>query len=214
MPGARRAATHAVHAATVLLVGGLAVITFDLVDIGDLLDRSELPRGLSAARARAAQLWTLHAAERPIDVFSPPGTDDERTIVRYLHECTAPGDRIWEPTGNFATAFYADRGVVQHMFWYGGFRHAPAQQEQTLRWLEHERVPLLVIRGDADPLNVFRAHPLIRDYVRKTYVDVTSARARSPRYTGGRPLSVFAHRDLKPVRTYERLDLPCFAPTS
>lgn len=200
------------RASITAVVGTVMLLAASIADAGGILSSTELPRGTAAAARRAAQLWQLHTAAAPLAVFSPPGTHDDRTIVRYLHECTVAGDRIWETTGNFATGYYADRGVVQQMFWYGGFRREPEQEAQTLAWLADQRVPLLVARGFEVPLDVFKRHPRILAYVREHYRDVTSSLARSPEHANGRAVAVFARRDLVPLRTYEPLDLPCFAP--
>jgi hypothetical protein len=218
VPMVGRSLSVGAHAVAGLLAAVVCLTGLDAADAGDLLDRSELKGGPSAASRRAAQLWRLHTAPSPIDVFSPPGTvddsppgrADERTIVRYLYECTAPGDRIWEPTSNFAMPYYADRGMVQHQWWSSGFRRERAQQEQTLSWLERQRVPIVIVAGPQSSADVFRSHPLIYAYVRANYVLVTSA--VSGVYTDGRSLEVLVRRDRRPVRVYEGLDLPCFTP--
>ena len=197
--------------AVVLVVALVGLLSADAVHVGDLFEKTELADGVVGARAKANRLWAAHTAARPIDVFAPEGTASDRTVVRYLQVCTAPTDRIWEPTGNFATPYYADRGIVEHLFWYAGFRASEAEQQQTLRWVEARRVPLVIIRQVGQARDVFSGHPLIQAYVRDHYVDITSERARSAEFTGGRPLTLLARRDLMPTGRFEPLDLPCFA---
>lgn len=206
-----RLARPVLRVAVALVVAMVALLGADAVHAGDLLTGSEVLNGGAAIRSRAARLWTAHVAAPPLDVFAPEGAENDRTFVRYLQACTRPADRIWEPTGNFATPYYADRGVVQHLFWYTGFRSSDAEQRQTLRWLETQRVPLVLIRQVGSARDVFAGHPLIRDYIRDRYVDVTSPRARSDVFTEGRPLTILSRRDLVPTGRYEMLDLPCFA---
>jgi hypothetical protein len=198
-------------AAVAIVVAMVALLGADVVRASDLLAGSEVLGGGAAVRVHAARLWAAHTAARPIDVFAPEGRESDRTVVRYLQACTRPADHIWEPTGNFATPYYADRGVVEHLFWYAGFRSSDAEQQQTLRWLETQRVPLVIIRQIGQAKDVFAGHPLIRAYVRDRYVDVTSSRARSHVFTEGRPLTILARRDLVPSGRYAMLDLPCFA---
>ncbi len=212
IPVVSRSLTAAAHVVAAALVAVVCLTGWDAAAAGDLLDRSELKGGPFAAAGRAAQLWRFHTTRPPIDVFSPPGTADERTLVRYLYECTEPDDRIWEPTSNFATPYYADRGVVEHQWWSSDFRREPAQQEQTLRWLEQQQVPIVITVGTGNAAKVFRSHPLIRAYLQAHYVDVTSAASKASVYTEGRSLEVLVRRDRQPVRVYEGLDLPCFTP--
>ncbi len=209
--GVPRVLLTAMRTAVVLTVVMVGLLGADAVHAGDLFEKTELVDGVSAGRAKAAKLWAAHTAARPIDVFSPDGAQSDRTIVRYLRECTRPADRIWEPTGNFATPYYADRGIVEHLFWYAGFRASEAEQQQTLHWVQARRVPLVIVRTVGQPRDVFASHPLVQAYVRDHYVDVTSERARSSAFTGGRPLALLARRDLVPSGRYEPLDLPCFA---
>ncbi|MBM3778555.1 MAG: hypothetical protein FJW23_09995 [Acidimicrobiia bacterium] len=203
--------TPLLRGAAVVLVAVVSLTGLDAARAGDLLDESELFEGSGAVRARTARLWSAHTANRPIDVFAPVGARDDRTIVRYLRECTEASDRIWEPTGNFATPFYADRGVVQHLFWYAGFRSGATPERESLAWIERHRVPLIVIRPVGSQTDVFGRHPVVQAWIREHYHDVTSVRARDDLFTEGRPLAVLARNGLQPVRTFEPLDLPCFA---
>ncbi|MEQ1896675.1 MAG: hypothetical protein ABL971_04715 [Vicinamibacterales bacterium] len=209
--GVPRAVLTVLRTAVVVTVVMVGLLGVDAVHAGDLFEKTEFVDGAAGARAKATRLWTAHTAARPIDVFAPEGTESDRVVVRYLQVCTRPTDRIWEPTGNFATPYYADRGIVEHLFWYAGFRASEAEQRQTLRWVQARRVPLVIVRTVGQPRDVFAGHPIIQAYVRDHYVDVTSERARSSAFTGGRPLTLLARRDLVPTGQFEPLDLPCFA---
>ncbi len=210
---AMRGASRLAPVAAAVLVAVVCLVAWDAAVADDLLGRSELKEGPSAAAGRAAQLWRFHTARPPIDVFAPPGVVDERTVVRYLYECTEPGERIWEPTSNFAMPYYAERGMVEHQFWYAHFRRAPEQQEQTLRWLDRQRVPIVITVGAGGSALIFRSYPRILAYLRAHYVNVTSEASNAFVYTEGRPLEVLARRDRPPVRIYAGLELPCFTPT-
>lgn len=212
LPVASRGLSWAASIAAAALVAVVCLTAWDVAEANDLLRRSELKEGPAAAARRAAELWRYHTTRPPIDVFSPPGTTTERTLVRYLHECTEPDDRIWEPTSNFATPYYADRGVVEHQWWSSNFRRQPEQQEQTLRWLQRQQVPIVITVGTGSAAEVFRSHHLIYAYLQREYVDVTSEAARASVYTEGRSLEVLVRRDRRPVRLYEGLELPCFTP--
>lgn len=212
VPMASRSLALGGQAVSAALVAVVFLTGWDAAAVDDLLNRSELRDGPSATGRHVAQLWRFHTTYPPIDAFSPPGTTDDRTLVRYLYECTEPSDRIWEPTSNFATSYYADRGVVEHQWWSSDFRRDSAQQDQTLRWLEGRHVPIMIIVGTGDSAKVFRSHPLIYEYVQTHYVNATSAASRASIYTGGRTLEVLVRRDRPPVRVYEGLDLPCFTP--
>jgi hypothetical protein len=212
IPVVGRGLSRAASVVAAALIAAVCLTTWDVAHADDLLKRSDVTGGAVAAAQRAAQLWRSHTTRPPIDVFSPPGTASERTLVRYLYECTEPGDRIWEPTSNFATPYYADRGVVEHQWWSSNFRRQPEQQAQTLRWLQHQEVPIVITVGTGSAAEVFRSHPLIYEYLQAEYVNVTSETAKASVYTEGRSLEVLVRRDRKPVRLYEQLDLPCFAP--
>jgi len=210
-PAAHGAVRFMPRVAATLLLAVTVLGAGDAVHAMDSLAGTGVLDGLPAARAQAVMLWDAHTATRPLDVFAPSGERSDRTIVRYLNACTRPTDRIWEPTGNFATAYYADRGVVEHMWWYAGFRAGRAQELRTLQWLATQRVPLVVIRSVGQFRDVFADYPLIGSYVREHYADVTSRLASEDVFREGRPLVVLARRDLAPSGRYEALDLPCYA---
>jgi hypothetical protein len=130
-------------------------------------------------------------ASPPIDGFAPSeevfaldpvrwnegDTDAVRVLLRYLHDCTAPGDRVFV-TGQtpFQVGYYVDRPVAGgHVFWHDRWRSDPAGERRSLELLQRQSVPFAY--STHDPVfEDLRSYPLILGYMRARYVELPGSR--------------------------------------
>ena len=122
-----------------------------------------------------------------------------RQIVRYARACTEPTDRIlvtW-----FAPQIYfgSNRRFAGNQWVYINYRNSAQQQEEVLRLMGGQAVPLVVAREN-DPM--FAGFwPLLAAYVEREYRQVGSL--------GG--MTIYADRGRAPTGADTVTGLPCFA---
>lgn len=126
-------------------------------------------------------------ASPPIDGYFPPevvrrydgatwqnldADEKARLRIRYVHDCTRPGDRVLV-TGStpYHVAYYDDRPIAGgHLFWHHGWRSDPAHEMQSLALLKSQSVPFAF--STSDPvLEDFKRYPTIHEYLLKHYVE-------------------------------------------
>ena len=166
---------------------------------------------LATLRKRASDLLDAYTTVPPIDVYAPPGAQDDRVLVRYFRECTNPDDAIWELGGNFAWPYYAERRVVQHPYWFVGFKRTDEDQARTLAWVRDHPAPLVFVKDGLRPLEWLELYPQVHAYVAERYRDASTPALRDLYASDGhRPVWILVDRTRTPTRTFERLGLPCF----
>ncbi|MBI4486221.1 MAG: hypothetical protein HY655_09445 [Acidobacteria bacterium] len=148
-------------------------------------------------------------ASPPIDGFAPReevfaldrlrwnerDVDAVRLLLRYIHDCTAPGDRVLV-TGQtpFQVGYYVERPIAGgHLFWHEGFRSDPVREQQSLELLQRQSVPFAYSTHDP-VLEDLKRYPRILAYFRQHYVELEGSRGlvlvdtrRQPRGTFGAP---------------------------
>ena len=160
---------------------------------------------------RVSDLMAAYMTAPPVDTYAPPGIGDDRILIRYFYECTAPGDAIWELGGNFAWPYYAERTVVQHPFWFIGFKSTPADQARTLAWVAAHPVPLIFAKDGTRPLQWLEGYSEVHRYAEGRFQDVTTPAVKQLYANdNNRGVWILADRTLTPTRTFEPLGLPCF----
>lgn len=166
---------------------------------------------LSTLGTRVGELLTAYNTVPPIEVYAPLEAQDDRILIRYFRECTNPDDAIWELGGNFAWPYYAERRVVQHPYWFVGFKRTDADQSRTLSWVRNHPAPLVFVKDGARPLEWLERYPRVHAYVAERYRDVSTPELRELyAMDNHRPVWILADRTRTPTRTFERLGLPCF----
>jgi hypothetical protein len=129
---------------------------------------------------------------------SPPVLDTP--WFRYLHDCTAPGDRLIV-TGStpFDVTYYAQRPMAGgHQLWHRGWRSDPAHEAESLALLSRQRVPFAF--STSDPvLDDFRQYPRIREYLVNNFSEVDGYDGR-----------LLVNTTLQPVRGFGPMSLRCF----
>ena len=119
---------------------------------------------------------------------------------RYLHDCTAPGDRLLV-TGMtpFQVSYYAQRPIAGgHLYWRSGWRSGPVYEEQSLSLLQRQSVPIAVSTRK-HVLDDFRRYPKIHEYLVKNYVEVEGSDGK---------ILVDARR--RPTGRFGPMGFPCF----
>jgi hypothetical protein len=126
--------------------------------------------------------------------------DRGHVTTRYLHDCTAEGDRILV-TGStpYHIAYYANRRIAGgHLFWHHSWRNDPVRERHSLDLIRQQSVPLVLSTSDA-AFDDFMRYPAIHAYLEAHYVALDG--------TGGR---VLVDTRRQPIGTYEHLGFPCF----
>lgn len=164
--------------------------------------------------ARVPDTFTQLLASPPIDGFAP--LDEvlsfDRTnwnaqevhavqvLMRYVHDCTAPGDRVLV-TGQtpFQVGYYVNRPIAGgHLFWHDGWRADPMREQQSLELLQRQSVPFAY--STHDPVfDDLEAYPRIHEHFRKHYLELDGSRGR---------VLVDARR--RPTGAFSTLGFPCF----
>ena len=102
-------------------------------------------------------------------VASPP--DRGNASLRYLRECTAPGDHVLVTGGTpLDVSYYAQRPIAGGQInWHYGWRSDAAHETKSLELLQRQSVPIAF--STEDPvLDNFKSYPHIRAYLAKYYV--------------------------------------------
>jgi hypothetical protein len=128
-----------------------------------------------------------------------------RSLASYVHDCTAPTDRLlvtW-----FAPEFYyySERGFAGgQLFWFDRYHDSPADQARTLQILRGQSVPVIIDRTERT--HSLRAFERVEAYVRENYYLAAEGSF------GDRDVTyrVLVHNQAIPVGTDRQLPLPCF----
>jgi hypothetical protein len=142
----------------------------------------------NAARAADRQMWDTGRVRKA------------RVLTRYMHDCTATGDRLLV-TGStpYHVNYYANRSVAGgHVFWHYGYLSDPVRQQELLALLRQQSVPFAFSTHDP-VLEDLKRYPMIREYMLEHYVELEG--------TDGLVL-VDSRRE--PTSQFGRLGFPCF----
>lgn len=120
--------------------------------------------------------------------------------LRYVYECTLPGDRLFI-TGltPYQVGYLAQRSIAGgHLFWHHRWRTELDAQRQQLSLLQRQAVPFAV--STSDPVfDDLEAYPLVLEYMKRHYVEVPG--------TAG---LLLVDRRRTPTRQWGAHRLPCF----
>jgi len=147
------------------------------------------------------RLPTRDAQRYSQDVWNSGDPSDKGDfMLRYIHDCLAPGDRVLV-TGStpYHVGYYLRRPIAGgHLFWHHRWRADPVREAQSLALLERQSVPFAFSTHDP-VLDDFRPYPKIREYLSRHYVELEGS---------GGLLLVDSRRH--PTGRYGALGLPCF----
>lgn len=126
--------------------------------------------------------------------------DAVRILLRYIHDCTAPGDRVLV-TGQtpFQVGYYVGRAVAGgHVFWHDRWRSDPVHERQSLELLQRRSVPFAY--STHDPVfDDLKAYPRIHEYLKRHYVELEGSRGL-----------VLVDSRRRPTGVFGRFGFPCF----
>ena len=121
-------------------------------------------------------------------------------LLRYMHDCTAAGDRVLVSGQTpYHISYLIDRPVAGgHLFWHHRWRSDPAREAELMALLERQSVPFAF--STSDPvLNDLQFYPNIRAYFETHYAELPGSR---------RLLLVDQRR--RPTGTFGPYGFPCF----
>jgi hypothetical protein len=203
-PSSRRAVVWT--AALIVLV-----LTLQALDttgsVWNELDTTGLRDSVKKVGRRVAAVTSDLGGLPPSGVVPP---DAEPNVVEYLRLCTAPTDRVLVVADSPEILALAGRAFAGgHPTFRPGFYRLERDQRDTLKRLQHESVPVVVL-GDADAYNTHFVpqFTLIHEYVMATY-----ERAGELPAPAGPPVQVFTRRGWSTPQHYRTTELPCFSPT-
>jgi hypothetical protein len=134
------------------------------------------------------------------DNWNARDVDSVRVLLRYVHDCTADGDRVLV-TGQtpFQVGYYANRSIAGgHLFWHDGWRSDPSGERQWLELLQRQSVPFAY--STHDPVfDDLKRYPRIHAFLRMHYVELEGSRGL---------VLVDARR--RPTGVFGQLGFPCF----
>lgn len=126
--------------------------------------------------------------------------DAVRVLLRYIHDCTADGDRVLV-TGQtpFQVGYYVDRPIAGgHLFWHDGWRADPRGEQRWLALLQHQSVPFAY--STHDPVfDDMKRYPRIHEYLKMHYVELEGSRGL-----------VLVDSRRGPTGVFAQLGFPCF----
>ena len=176
----------------------IAAVPFFLV-LGSLWRLLAYPPLRNLDVARRLSLY----AEVPVDPdLLPKGA--MKPVATYIHECTKPTDRFFEPWFAGELYFFSGRGFAAGLpVVFGDHWSGLPYQRRALRILEHESVPI-ILREDSD---LEASYPFLWEYVLEHY-----ELARTTPLGLYPSLQIWVKRGLPVTRLYGNLGLPCYAP--
>ncbi len=170
--------------ATMALTAGMLFVTgISIVAVSrdtDIFEPSALAEGVAPA-------FRQLLASPPIDGYQPAeaalrydraawtsgGGDQQRLLMRYVHDCTRAGDRVLV-TGSTpyqVATTSSDPSQAGQLFWHHGWRSDLAHEMQSLALLQKQSVPFALSTHDP-VLDDFKSYPRIREYLCKHYAEL------------------------------------------
>jgi hypothetical protein len=134
--------------------------------------------------------------------WSELGTGDRSDLlVRYVHECSLPGDHLFVSGQTpYHIAYYAGRPVAGgHVYWHDTWRSDPMREAQSLELLKRQSVPFAYATHNT-VLDDLARYPRIRAYFATHYTPLHESNGR-----------VLYDTRRAPTGTFAKLGFPCFA---
>jgi hypothetical protein len=201
-------------ARVLLRAGGVVILGLTLLSANGLAQGS---RGLRDAGFTGGPVELVNRARVVWNTLGAhPSTftrDEEQPgilrIAGYVGSCTGPSDRLFILGEHPELYYFSDRRFAGGHAWLLPFYYSgDADEARIVARLKSARVPIVLTEPratyDEDYRPVFEQ---VHQYLEEQYTD-----AGEIEFGGPRPLRVLVRADLEPMRRYEPLDLPCFAP--
>ena len=194
----------AVAAGIILIVATYSTLTY----ASPLAVASTLGIGDGGFWHTSRELFRKYNTSPAIDSYAPAGSTGDRGLIRYVYECTRPGDRIWVLSDLFTFPYYAERSVVGHIYWQAGLAANPEFERRMIEMVDKSEVPIVLGLGGKGPLDYLNAYPMVQKYVAERYTN----RYAVPDENAQREQVFWLLTDSrrKQTGTYDLLGLPCF----
>ncbi len=188
--------------ATILGMGATCVAAALLGHLG-WIERVGFEEGVSTAIVKGVGDAHRELSISPATVgWLPSDSERYRPLVRYLHDCTRPTDRVFAFGFLPDIIFFSARGFAGGHGTYDPWLHGSLRsQRQTVERLRRQSVPVALLRGGMG------AYPsLVADYFSEWYRPVATIDPAS-----AERVSVLVDRRRVPSGHYAPLDAPCFS---
>jgi hypothetical protein len=178
-----------------------------LENVASQVQQAGIGAGLDGVRARTRSVHAWLIASPPVAAWNRDEPGIER-LAWYVHQCTAPSDRVLALSYVPELFFMAARGFAAgQVRIQPGFYTSVQDQQSMIARIEARRVPIAIT--DPEPAytdDYVESFPLLDTYLQKEYREIgTIDFGRGFRYR------VLVRRALTPSGTYTLLGLPCFA---
>lgn len=184
------------------------LVAWALVATAAPLGATARESGLSTGWRRVVDHATVTASYLlavPLDAWASPDDRSSRALVRYVHECTRPTDRVLSTGFSPEYHYFADRAFAgARIFWPGRYFGVDGAQARTIARLDQESVPIVMVDPERWPRFV-ADYPAIARYLDGRY------RVAHDLPFPDRAVRVLVDRGATAIRTYQALGLPCFA---
>jgi hypothetical protein len=155
-------------------ITGLAVVSILFWAALTTYERSVSAGRLATAGVRVASMRdaTGELGTRPIDVRELPGSPSVASLIRYVHACTSPEDRLLLVAYEPQVFYFSERLFAGGMAYFHQRRFSSdPEQARIVDALRNERVPLVIIEGER--LRMLRDdYAQVDEYVTTRYVPV------------------------------------------
>jgi hypothetical protein len=151
--------------------------------------------------------WSLLkdlATSPPFDASAPPDVDGERWVVRYIHRCTKPGDRVLVTWFGPEVPLYAGRAFAGDRWAYLPFDNSTERQRRIVDRIQSQSVPLVFVNIEQYP-QFEHYWPVLATYLGSAYAAGPDIVER-PGWT----TRVLVRKGLVPARRLLLAGLPCF----
>ena len=171
--------------------------------LGHWIARAGFEEGVSAAIVKGAADAHRELSISPVTVgWLVASSERLRPLVRWLHDCTRPGDRVFASGFLPDVIFFSGRGFAGGHGTYDPGLHASLHsQRQTVERLGRNSVPVALLHGGTDAYP-----PLVAEHFKEWYRPVAGIDPAS--FQG---LTVLVDRRRVPSGHYAPLDAPCFS---
>jgi hypothetical protein len=204
-----RGAVQWARLAGAALIASITAFSVVTVVYGEFKGDGSFGKPLTLLRRAPTKLAELTTSP-PIEEWSKPDSEGLRAAVRYVRDCTTPKDRVFVTVYRPEMVFYSGRGFAGGVpFMLGDHFSSPETQEQIVRKLDTQRVPIVIAeaKGFAADGEFSKRQPVIRQYLTTRY-EVGGATTFGA--NGGETYLVLVDRSLAPSGSYSPYSLPCY----
>jgi hypothetical protein len=184
-------------AAVAVLIAVLIPVVRSVVVIGGVAARVQRADPLAVT-------WRQLVTSPPVDAWPAQGSAQYR-IVRYVRDCTRPGEPLLILWGGPEMYYYADRPFAGHIGLHmEGYYSSDVNQRRNAVALERDRPPIVISEPGREQKDL-ATHPSALAFVAKHYRPLGELTA-----TDGTVLRVYGRADRPSRSTHPDVGWPCY----